>query len=132
MTAMALPSAFPGTLAARGTITQVLAQTNDPGGHGDDFGKSSPVGLLLLVLFFIAVVFLVRSMNKHLKRVPASFGADAGTGDRQGGTEATGGTPGSTSTESSTTVTGSGSAAPRSAEREAGAPKSDESGPSAE
>jgi hypothetical protein len=47
--------------------------SNDPGGRGEDFGKSSPVGLLVLLLFFIAVAFLVRSMTKHLKRVPASF-----------------------------------------------------------
>ncbi|MFC5054980.1 hypothetical protein [Saccharothrix xinjiangensis] len=45
----------------------------DPGGQQEDFGKSSPLGLLLLVLFLIAVFFLVKSMNKHLKRVPASF-----------------------------------------------------------
>jgi hypothetical protein len=45
----------------------------DPGGRGEDFGKSSPVGLLVLLLFFVAVAFLVRSMTKHLKRVPASF-----------------------------------------------------------
>jgi hypothetical protein len=49
------------------------SQSNDPGGRGEDFGKSSPVGLLVLLLFFIAVAFLVRSMTKHLKRVPASF-----------------------------------------------------------
>jgi hypothetical protein len=49
------------------------AQPDDPGGRGEDFGKSSPVGLLVLLLFFIAVAFLVRSMTKHLKRVPASF-----------------------------------------------------------
>jgi len=45
----------------------------EDGGRGEDFGKSSPVGLLVLLLFFIAVAFLVRSMTKHLKRVPASF-----------------------------------------------------------
>ena len=49
-------------------------QPNEPeAGQGEDFGKSSPVGLLVLLLFFIAVAFLVRSMTKHLKRVPASF-----------------------------------------------------------
>ncbi|MEU6645797.1 hypothetical protein ABZ863_25050 [Saccharomonospora sp. NPDC046836] len=47
--------------------------TGDNGGQGEDFGKSSPVGFLLLLLFFIAVVFLIRSMTKHLKRVPATF-----------------------------------------------------------
>ena len=48
-------------------------QDEDPGGRGEDFGKSSPVGLLVILLFFVAVAFLVRSMTKHLKRVPASF-----------------------------------------------------------
>ena len=45
----------------------------DPGGQGEDFGKSSPVGLLVVLLLLVAVAFLVRSMTKHLKRVPASF-----------------------------------------------------------
>ncbi|MGQ0840824.1 hypothetical protein [Actinokineospora sp.] len=61
------------------TTAIVLVQTQppptpaDPGGQGEDFGKSSPLGFLILVLFFIAVAFLIRSMTKHLKRVPASF-----------------------------------------------------------
>lgn len=46
---------------------------DDPGGRGADFGKSSPLGLLVLILFFVAVAFLVRSMTKHLKKVPESF-----------------------------------------------------------
>ncbi|GAA4850533.1 hypothetical protein GCM10025787_36920 [Saccharopolyspora rosea] len=64
-------------MSAQQTVALVLAQAppspNDPGGQGEDFGKSSPVGLLLLVVFAIAVVFLVRSMTKHLKRVPVTF-----------------------------------------------------------
>lgn len=39
----------------------------------EDVGKSGPFGLLLLILGLIAVGFLVRSMTRHLKRVPASF-----------------------------------------------------------
>ncbi|WP_037367815.1 hypothetical protein [Amycolatopsis orientalis] len=61
----------------------VLAQqpdSGDNGGQGEDFGKSSPVGLLVLILFLIAVVFLVRSMSKHLKKVPRTFdGEEAGS-----------------------------------------------------
>ncbi|WP_020664909.1 hypothetical protein [Amycolatopsis benzoatilytica] len=56
----------------------VLAQqpdSGDNGGQGEDFGKSSPVGLLVLILFLVAVVFLVRSMSKHLKKVPQTFDA---------------------------------------------------------
>ena len=45
----------------------------EPGGQGEDFGKSSPVGLLVVLLLLVAVAFLIRSMTKHLKRVPASF-----------------------------------------------------------
>ena len=54
-------------------VAQPPTRPEDPGGQGEDFGKSSPVGLLVLLLFFVAVAFLVRSMTKHLKRVPASF-----------------------------------------------------------
>jgi hypothetical protein len=39
----------------------------------EDVGKSGPLGLLLTLLLLIAVVFLVRSMSRHLKRVPPSF-----------------------------------------------------------
>jgi hypothetical protein len=39
----------------------------------EDVGKAGPLGLLLLVVLLIAVVLLVRSMNKHLKRLPPSF-----------------------------------------------------------
>ncbi|MCI2421599.1 hypothetical protein MOQ72_29615 [Saccharopolyspora sp. K220] len=64
-------------MSARETVAYVLAQApappNDPGGQGEDFGKSSPVGLVLLILFGIAVVFLIRSMTKHLKKVPVVF-----------------------------------------------------------
>ncbi|MEU8411199.1 hypothetical protein AB0C24_00335 [Amycolatopsis japonica] len=56
--------------------SQFLAQqpgNGDNGGQGEDFGKSSPVGFLILILFLIAVALLVRSMTKHLKRLPESF-----------------------------------------------------------
>jgi hypothetical protein len=39
----------------------------------EDVGKSGPLGLLLTLLLLIAVIFLVRSMSKHLKRIPRSF-----------------------------------------------------------
>ncbi|GAB2659607.1 hypothetical protein GCM10027271_17880 [Saccharopolyspora gloriosae] len=62
---------------AHEALTWVVAQSPappaDPGGQGEDFGKSSPVGLLLLVVFAIAVAFLIRSMTKHLKKLPVSF-----------------------------------------------------------
>lgn len=44
-----------------------------PANTGPDFGKASPVGLLVVVLLLIGVFILVWSMNRHLKRVPESF-----------------------------------------------------------
>lgn len=67
------------TLAVTAPVAKtvlVLSQqpgNGDNGGQGEDFGKSSPVGFLLLLIFLIAVALLVRSMTKHLKRLPASF-----------------------------------------------------------
>nr|WP_260193815.1 hypothetical protein [Actinophytocola gossypii] len=54
-------------------VAQPPPTEEEPGGRGEDFGKSSPVGLLVILLFFVAVAFLVRSMTKHLKRIPESF-----------------------------------------------------------
>ena len=39
----------------------------------EDVGKSGPLGLLLIVVLLVAVLFLGRSMGRHLKRVPPSF-----------------------------------------------------------
>jgi hypothetical protein len=41
-----------------------------------DKGKGSPIGLFVVLVLVIAVYFLYRSMNKHIKRVPVSFGPD--------------------------------------------------------
>jgi hypothetical protein len=45
---------------------------------GDDLGDgvAGPVGLLIIVLLVIALVFLMRSMNKHLRRVRDDFPDD--------------------------------------------------------
>jgi hypothetical protein len=60
----------------------VLAQDPaPPPGEGPEFGKASPVALIVIVLLGIATVFLIRSMTKHLKRVPASFDDPADPAD---------------------------------------------------
>lgn len=48
-----------------------LAQQPPP--NAPEFGGSSPVGLVVILTLFVVTFFLVRSMNKHLKKVPASF-----------------------------------------------------------
>lgn len=40
---------------------------------GPDFGKASPVGLVVVVVLLIATLLLLRSMNRQLKKVPESF-----------------------------------------------------------
>lgn len=45
----------------------------EPSTTGPDFGKASPVGLLVVVLLLLAVFALVWSMNRHLKKIPQSF-----------------------------------------------------------
>jgi hypothetical protein len=80
-------------------MTQVgiwLAE-NGPRNTGPDFGKASPVGLLLVVLLLICTFALVWSMNRHLKRLPETFdrehpdpdqAVDVGTADTSADVEA--------------------------------------------
>ncbi len=49
-----------------------LAQQQPPP-NAPEFGGSSPIGLVVILSLFIVTFLLVRSMNKHLKKVPASF-----------------------------------------------------------
>jgi hypothetical protein len=64
---------------AAGRLSAVLAAgsgstaNNQPGGQGPEFGSAGPVALIVLVVLLVAVAFLIRSMTRHLKRVPASF-----------------------------------------------------------
>jgi hypothetical protein len=40
---------------------------------GSEAGKAGPLGLLVILLLGLATFFLVRSMNRHLRKVPPSF-----------------------------------------------------------
>ena len=51
-----------------------------------DAGKGSPIGLLVVLLLVVAVYFLYRSMNRHLRKVPGHF-------DQQGPTASSGQRP---------------------------------------
>ncbi|MBA2322736.1 MAG: hypothetical protein M3Z25_21230 [Actinomycetota bacterium] len=57
-------------------MTWVLAPhfgTQQPPPNAPEFGGSSPIGLVVILLLFIATFFLIRSMNTHLRKVPESF-----------------------------------------------------------
>lgn len=55
-------------------LVALLAQ-DQPRDTGPEFGKASPLGLLVLVLLLIGTFLLVRSMNRHLRKLPKSFDA---------------------------------------------------------
>lgn len=51
----------------------VLAQTPSTPPSGPEFGKASPIGLVVILALLAGVVLLVRSMNKKLKNLPETF-----------------------------------------------------------
>jgi hypothetical protein len=61
-----------------------LAQDPPAPPQGPEFGGSSPVGLVVILALAVALVFLIRSMNKHLRKVPASFDEQASETTRSG------------------------------------------------
>ncbi|MHC1563631.1 hypothetical protein ACR9E3_32160 [Actinomycetospora sp. C-140] len=65
-------------LATWWTLLPVSAPVPPPGGapgseRGEEFGKTSPMALVVIILLGIATALLIRSMNKQLRKVPASF-----------------------------------------------------------
>jgi hypothetical protein len=66
------PGVGPGHWAA----TTVLVPAQDPEpppGKGEEFGKASPVALVVILLLAVATVFLIRGMTKRIRRLPESF-----------------------------------------------------------
>ena len=55
-------------LAASSTPTPV-----DPSDPSGDVGTQGPTGLAIIVLLLIAAALLVKSMSRHLKKIPRSF-----------------------------------------------------------
>ncbi|MFD6399399.1 hypothetical protein [Nocardia sp. NPDC060249] len=50
---------------------------------GPEFGKASPLGLLVVLILLAGTVLLVRSMNKHLKGLPETFEPEHPEPDQQ-------------------------------------------------
>lgn len=63
--------AVPATATA-GSVS--LAQNPEPPpGEGAEFGKASPIALVVILFLAVATILLIRSMTGRLKRLPASF-----------------------------------------------------------
>lgn len=71
MTTAMTTTAMTTTAMATGSV---LAAAGDQ--LPEDVGKSGPLGLLLLLVLLMATALLVRSMSKHLKKLPRSFDAE--------------------------------------------------------
>ncbi len=52
---------------------QLLAAVG-PALADSDTGKGSPIGVFVVLILVIAVYFLYRSMTRHLRKLPSSFG----------------------------------------------------------
>ncbi|BBY56772.1 hypothetical protein [Mycolicibacillus koreensis] len=51
----------------------VAADGPAPANTGPEFGKASPVGLLVVALLIVGTALLIRSMSRHLKKLPDTF-----------------------------------------------------------
>lgn len=63
-------------------LTVGLLAQDQPRDTGPEFGKASPLGLLVLVLLLVGTFALVWSMNRHLRKLPKSFDGQAPEEDR--------------------------------------------------
>ena len=59
----------------------------EPVNTGPDFGKASPVGLVVVILLLVAVLLLGRSLSRQLKKVPESFDEPGTATEAADGTE---------------------------------------------
>lgn len=50
----------------------LLAQTNNSP-TGPEFGKASPLGLVIVLVLLAGTILLIRNMNRHIKNLPAEF-----------------------------------------------------------
>lgn len=57
-------------------VALTLLADDAPRNTGPDFGKASPIGLLIIVLLMIGTFALIWSMNRHLRKLPERFDRD--------------------------------------------------------
>ncbi len=60
-------------VAATATVLVPTQNPEPPPGKGEEFGKASPVALVVILLLAVSTALLIRSMTKRIKRLPASF-----------------------------------------------------------
>ncbi|HLU58300.1 MAG TPA: hypothetical protein VKZ81_22805 [Pseudonocardia sp.] len=56
-----------------------------PPDRGEEFGKASPVALVVILALAVVTILLIRGMSKRISRLPASFeAAGKEEGEREG------------------------------------------------
>lgn len=55
------------------TAVMTLLAADEPRNTGPEFGKATPLGLLITVALLVGTFALVWSMNRHLRKLPESF-----------------------------------------------------------
>jgi hypothetical protein len=68
-----------------GTVTVVAQDPAPPPGQGEEFGKASPIALVVIILLGLALVVLIVSMSKRIRRLPASFDEKPGPDSEDAG-----------------------------------------------
>ncbi|MFR9801677.1 hypothetical protein ACL02T_05140 [Pseudonocardia sp. RS010] len=72
-----------GAVPVGETVATVLAQNPEPPpDQGEEFGKASPVALVVILCLAAATIALIVSMSRRIRRLPKSF--DEGTGTEPG------------------------------------------------
>jgi hypothetical protein len=96
------PLVIPGGGPVAGAVAGVAVPAQDPApppGQGPEFGKASPVALVVIILLGLATVLLIRGMTKRIRRLPASFDPPA---EEKSGSEGDAATPDEPTTDRST------------------------------
>ncbi len=71
------------TLPRQRWATVFSAPPAPPPGKGPEWGKAAPIGLLIILLLCAAFWMLMRSMNKHIRKVRALADAEAARADAE-------------------------------------------------
>ncbi|WP_433563021.1 hypothetical protein ACQP1O_37300 [Nocardia sp. CA-151230] len=62
-------------------LTLLAQGTNSP--TGPEFGKASPLGLVIVLVLLAGTILLIRNMNKHIKNLPAEFSPEHPEADQE-------------------------------------------------
>jgi len=65
------------TITVVATRAAMLLAAPDGGDtKGPEFGKASPIGLLIILVLLVGTALLIRSMNAQLRKLPQTFDAE--------------------------------------------------------